>query len=239
MSSEQQIKKLKGHARALADELEWVILCYELIWPTTDRDFQKAFTRDKTRQPGFRIFQRGMARYCILGVSKLTYDDGIRNPTVRRLIINITRCGTDNLRAKLKERFARPIAPGGVPGRPPDEIDLATSTEMDKIEIDEGQLAFDDHISQLDQHWQWFSEHEIEFTDFRDRHLAHLDVVKTGDRYEPPEVFESFGWHLVVEAIDRLIEVAGLLSTLGNESRDYSRFRKQAKIDADNFWKTS
>ena len=127
MSIEQQIAKLQGHARALADELGWILQCFELVRPAIeDLDLQNEFSGLNNRKLGFHICRISMARYCILGITRLTYDRGPQNPTARRLIEVITWSCADHLHAKLKVRFAHPIAPGEVPGRPPNEVDLAT-----------------------------------------------------------------------------------------------------------------
>ena len=110
---------------------------------------------------------------------------------------------------------------------------------MDKIEIAENQQIFEDHLFQLNQQWLWFSEHETKFTNVRDKHLAHLDVSKVGDKYERTEV-ASLEWKLVVEALKRLIEITNLLAAiLGNESRDFDQFVRQAQRDANDFWQIS
>jgi hypothetical protein len=90
MSIEQQIDKLKGHACNLADELEWVIQCFELISPAVaDRELIDRFT-DPKRIIGFRICRRSMGRYTILGITRVTYDTKPQNPTVTRLVNQIT-----------------------------------------------------------------------------------------------------------------------------------------------------
>jgi AbiU2 len=236
MAYEQQIAKLKGHARAFVDELEWIIQCFELVQPTiNDQDLIKAFSRNK-RTLGFRIARRCVGRYCILGITRVTYDHGPKNPTAGKLIAAITCPGADRLREQLKAAFARPVRPGEILGRPPSELDRAASEEIDKNEIAKGRETFDDHISQLKEQWQWFSEHEPKFVDFRNKYVAHLEVSKSGEEYGPTEI-GPLKWGLAVQAVRRLIKVAQLLSAiLGNESRDFDQFESFAQTDARHFW---
>jgi hypothetical protein len=83
---EHQIKKLRGRALALADQLEWIIQCFGLVqFAFMDIDLETQFTGNN-RSLGFRILRIRMARYCILEIVKLTYDREPRNPTAGRLI---------------------------------------------------------------------------------------------------------------------------------------------------------
>jgi hypothetical protein len=236
MAYEQQIAKLKGYAIAFTDELEWIIQCFELVQPTImDLDLETEFMGNK-RRLGFRIFQRIVARDCVIGITRVTFDHGPKNPTARKIITALTCPGANQLREELKSAFARPFIPGEVPGRPLSELDLTAFEEMDKIETAGRQQTYDDHISQLKEHWKWFSEYETKFKDSRDKRLAHLDVSKFGDKYEPTEI-GSFGWNLVVEALRRLIEIAKLLSAiLGNPSRNFDQFESFAQETAKDFW---
>ena len=90
MACEQQIAELKGHAIAFVDELEWIIECAQLLQPTIkDRELINEFMANK-RMLGFRIFRRSVGRYCIIGITRLKYDRGSRNPTAGRLIAALT-----------------------------------------------------------------------------------------------------------------------------------------------------
>jgi AbiU2 len=232
MAYEQQIAKLKGHAIASVDELEWVIQCFELVQPAIkDRELISKFTGNK-RMMGFRIFRRSVGRDCIIGITRVTYDHGPKNPTAGRLIAALTCPGADYLREKLKDDFARPIVPGEAPGRPRSELDLAASEEINKMEIAQRRQTFDEHISKLKEQWTWFSEHKGKFVDFRNTRLAHLEVSASGD----PAEIASLEWDLAAEAIKRLIEIAKLLSAiLGNPSRDFDQFERFAQKDGKDF----
>jgi hypothetical protein len=147
--------------------------------------------------------------------------------------------GADDLRENLKVAFARPTAPGEVPGRPPSELDRTISEEMHKIEIAESQRTFEDHVSRLKEQWQWFTEHETKFTKLRDKRLAHRDVSISGDKYEPTEI-EPFEWRLAVEALGRLIGIVKHLSAiLGNESKDFDQLAGFAQQTAEDFRRVS
>jgi hypothetical protein len=139
---------------------------------------------------GFRVFRRCGGRYCILGIARLAYDKGSKNPSARKLIkaLTVRSTGADGLRKQLKADFSRPMLVGGVPGLPPSKLDLATSAELNKEEIRERQQTFDDRISQLENQWQWFKEHETKFVDFRNKRLAHLEVSKCEDHYGLTEI---------------------------------------------------
>jgi hypothetical protein len=236
MAYEQSIEKLKGHTRAFVEELEWIIQCSELVQPTIkDKDLISVFARNK-RTLGFHIFRRSVASYCIIGITRLTYDHGPKNPAAGKLIADITCRGADRLREELKSAFARPRPPGKVPGLTPSEQDLADSEDIDKIDIVKDRQTFDDKISQLKEQWDWFSEHETKFKDFRDKRVAHLEVSKHGGAYEPTEI-ESLKWDLAAQAVGRLITIAKLLSEiLENEGRDFDQFEKLARRDAKDFW---
>lgn len=117
---------------------------------------------------------------------------------------------------------------GEAPGRPRSELDLATSEEIDRIEMTEGQQAFDNYISLLEKQWQWSSEHEAKFVNFRNRRLAHLEVCKDEDLYGPTEI-QKLEWDIAVEAVGRLITIAQLLSAiLGNPGRDFAQSERLA-----------
>jgi hypothetical protein len=155
MAYEQQIAKLEKHAVAFAEELEWIIQCAELVRPTVKyRDLISEFTGNK-RMLGFRISRRSVARYCIIGITRLTYDREPQNPTAGNLIgaLTCTSTGADHLREKLKVAFKYPDA--------------------------QSHRTFDENISKLKDHWQWFREHETAFVGFRNERLAHLDMRKS------------------------------------------------------------
>jgi hypothetical protein len=94
MAYEQQIEKLKGHAIAFVDELEWIIQAFKLAEPTVKNEslFEKVTHRKSAM--GFRILRRSVGRYCILGLTRFTYDQGSKNPTARNLIEDLTSSGT-------------------------------------------------------------------------------------------------------------------------------------------------
>jgi hypothetical protein len=186
---------------------------------------------------GIPDFTGSVGRYCILGVTRLTYDQGSKNPTARNLIEDLTSSctGADELRKQLKANFARPIQPGPVPGRPT-EIDIESSKEIGRLDVAEKQREFDSYISQLKEQWQWFSEHESGFVKFRNKRLAHLELSKFEDQYGPTEI-EPVEWDLAAEAVGRLVQVASLASAiLENPGRDLDQTQWLAQNDAQDFW---
>jgi HEPN superfamily AbiU2-like protein len=107
------------------------------------------------------------------------------------------------------------------------------------LKIAEGRQTFDNYVSQLEEQWQWLSEHEPKFKDLRDKRLAHLDVSKHEDKYGPTQI-QPVEWDLALEALRRLIKIAKLLSAiLRTEGRDFEQFERLAKRDAKDFWQTS
>jgi hypothetical protein len=61
-------------------------------------------------------------------------------------------------------------------------------------------------------------------------------VSKFEDKYGPTEI-QPLEWNLAVEAIERLIIVASVLSEiLGDPGRDFGQFKRIAKRDAKHFW---
>jgi hypothetical protein len=239
MAYEQQIQKLKGHAIAFIEELEWIIQSFEVAEPMIkDKALFDKVIQAKSAM-GFRILRRSAGRYCILGLTRLTYDQGSKNPTARNLIKDLTcSCtGADGLRKQLKANFARPMRPGVVPGYPPTELDIKLSEEIDQLEVAENQQRFDNYISHLEEHWKWFSEHESKFVEFRNKRLAHLEVTKYEDGYGPTEI-EPVQWDLAVEALGRLIQVASFVSAiLENPGRDLDQTQWVAQKDAQDFWR--
>jgi hypothetical protein len=238
MVYEQQIQKLKGHAVAFVDELEWIIQSFAVAEPMIKNKalLDKVIQHKSTM--GFRVLRRSVGRYCIIGLTRLTYDKGSKNPTARNLINDLTcLCtGADGLRKQLKVNFARPVRPGVVPGYPPTELDIKLSEEIDQLEVAENQQLFEDYISRLEEHWKWFSEHESKFIEFRNKRVAHLEVTKYEDRYGPTEI-EPVEWDLAVEALGRLIQVAGYVSAiLENAGSDWNQTLWFAKKDAQDFW---
>jgi hypothetical protein len=89
------------------------------------------------RRLGFRSFQRIAARDCVTGITRVTFDHGRKNPTVRKIITALICSGANQLREELKSAFARPFTAAKVPGRPPTELDLTAFEEMDTIETAE------------------------------------------------------------------------------------------------------
>jgi hypothetical protein len=221
-------------ARVFVDELERIIQCFELVHPTIGDNNPISESIENKRKLGFRIIRRSVARYGILGVTRLTYDRERQSPTAGRLIAALLALvPTDS--AKNSKSFCSLHGTGKMRGHIPSALDIPSAEEIE-FEVAENRQIFDDNISQLKDKWQWFSEHETTFRNIRDKRIAHLEERKYEDRYGPTEV-QPLEWNLVGEALERLIEIAKFLSfVLGTESRDFDRFVRFAKTDAKDFW---
>jgi hypothetical protein len=123
--------KLKGHVLIFSEELRSLIQSFELLsLAAEDQKLLKKIS-GTNRARGFSVNRWSPIQECIIGITKLAYDAGPQNPTAARLIENILDPHADGLREKLKARFAVPIKPGLVPGRPPTKEDLAGRKEME------------------------------------------------------------------------------------------------------------
>ena len=194
MAYEQQIEKLRGHARAFVKDLEALIECYHLVdW--AEKNSIPVFFENK-RGLGFRIFRRSVGHYCFIGIARLAYDKGKKTPAAGILIAALTGPDADRLREELKARI---------------------------LKVAKAKQDFDAQISWLKDQWKWFSEHRTEFKDFRDKRLAHLEVSKIGDQYKPAEI-QKITWALAVEAVKRLSAIGGVLSMiLGIDVKDLTQ----------------
>ncbi|MBV8415865.1 MAG: hypothetical protein JO251_11720 [Verrucomicrobia bacterium] len=106
------------------------------------------------------------------------------------------------------------------------------------METAENERLFDGYISQLKEHWQMVQRIRIQFVDFRNKRLAHLEVSKYEDHYGPTEI-QPLEWDSAVEALGRLIQVAGLVSAiLQNPGRDLDQAQCLAQKDAQDFWQS-
>jgi hypothetical protein len=60
------------------------------------------------------------------------------------------------------------------------EVEFWASVEQqDASELRE---AFDRYLPELKGHWDWFESHKTKFLDFRDKLIAHLDVILVGEK---------------------------------------------------------
>src|SRR5262245_42600299 len=102
MGIEQQIEKLKGHAVAFVDELEWIIQCFKLVEPAIRNTALIGEIMRHKGTRGFRVLRLSVGRYCILGLTRLTYDQGANNPTVGNFIeaLVCSYHGADQLRVR-------------------------------------------------------------------------------------------------------------------------------------------
>src|SRR5260221_11448444 len=104
----------------------------------------------------FEILRWNLVRQCIIGINKLVYDIEPQNPTAGRLIGAIITA-PQALRDKLKAVFSVPIkaAPSMLGETTAEE---AIWEEIEKMETQELQQAFDQYLPQLEEQWEWFIE---------------------------------------------------------------------------------
>jgi hypothetical protein len=143
MCSDQQIEKLKGHVLIFSEELRSLIQSFELLFPTAENEELLQKISGTKRARGFSVNRWSLIQECLIGITKLTYDQGSQNPTAGNLIEKILDLQAEGLRQKLKAVFAVPIKPGLVPGRPATKDDLAFREEMERREVEELKQAFE------------------------------------------------------------------------------------------------
>jgi hypothetical protein len=177
VSFDQQIEKLKGHVLIFSEELQSLIQSFELLLLMAEDQQLLQKVSGSKRARGFSVNRWSLIQECVIGITKLTYDQDSQNPTARRLIEPIVDPRAEGLRKKLKTLFAVPIKPGLVPGRPPTKDDLAFAREIERMEVEELKQAFNQDLSELEEEWKWFKNHEKKFKDLRDQKLAHIDVA--------------------------------------------------------------
>ena len=86
MSIEQRIAKLKGHVLIFSQEFRGLIECFEMLVPVAEnRELLKKISKTR-RAPGVGTVRWSLVQICILGITKLAYDNGSRNPTAATLI---------------------------------------------------------------------------------------------------------------------------------------------------------
>jgi AbiU2 len=236
MNPAQQIAKLKGHVLIFSNELRSLIQSFELLFLAAENQELHQKISGTKQARGFSVNRWSLIQECIIGITKLAYDQGSQNPTAGNLIEIILNPQAVGLREKLKTRFAVPIRSGLVPGRPPTKDDLALDEAIEKKDIEDLNQAFEQHLLDLAKEWQWFDKHQDKFKKLRDRRLAHVDVAKAGETYElkgasGPE------WKVVKEAVQRLIRITELLLTiLHNKDEGFDQFVELARRDARDYW---
>jgi hypothetical protein len=108
MSNGQQLDKLKGHALIFSEEFRGLILNFEMLSPIAEnQQLLKTFSGSK-RANGLQIVRWSLIQECIIGITKLAYDSGSKNPTAGKLIEAILNLPSTTL-DKLKDGFSVPI----------------------------------------------------------------------------------------------------------------------------------
>ncbi len=220
MSNDQQIDKLKGYALIFSHEFRDLIESFEMLVPVAEnRELLRKLSESK-RKPGIGIVRWSLVQTCIIGITKLAYAP------------------SQPLRDKLKAAFSIPIKAAPVLGDTPTEEDLEFWKEIEKIELKELQQDFDRYLPQLEEQWQWFSQHEEAFKDLRDKRFAHIDVSLIDQEYKLREV-EPPPWQTMKEAVERLIQVADILLTiLHQKDEGFKQDVAIARKAAADFWET-
>jgi hypothetical protein len=86
VSFDQQIGKLKGHVLIFSEELRSLIQSFELLFLMAEDQALLQKISGTKRARGFSVNRWSLIQECIIGITKLTYDQGSQNPTAGRLI---------------------------------------------------------------------------------------------------------------------------------------------------------
>jgi hypothetical protein len=239
MSIDQRIAKLKGHVLIFSEECRDLIETFEILVPIAqDRELLKRISKTK-RKSGLGVVRWSLVRTCIIGITKLAYDDGSQNPTAGKLIEAIIDPRSQPLRDKLKDAFSIPIRPALNPGDSWTEEDPEAWKEIEKIEVQELRQSFDQYLPELERQWEWFRQHQEAFRELRDKRFAHIDVNLINQEYKLSEV-EPPSWRTMKEAVGRLIQVAEILLTiLHQKDESFEQAVKIARQIAADFWEIS
>jgi hypothetical protein len=185
---------------------------------------------------GLLVIRWSMIQECVLGVTRLVYDEGKQNPTIGNMIEAIRNPPSAPLWERLKTVFAVPIKPTPPMDRSWSDAELKMWAEVEKQETEELRQAFDRYLPKLQEEWDWFESHRNPFKDLRDKRIAHLDTSKVGNDYVPKGV-KGPEWGDIKKAIQRLINVAEILLTiLHQKDESFGQFVEIAKRDARAFW---
>jgi hypothetical protein len=150
MSIDHRLAKLKGHAIIFSREFRDIIENFEMLAPVAEnRELPKNLSETK-RKPGIGIVRWSLVQTCIIGITKLAYDQASQNPSVRNLIEDILDPPSQTLRDKLKYAFSIAIKPALIPGDTPTEEVSAFWKEIERIEVQELQQDFDRYLPQLE-----------------------------------------------------------------------------------------
>ncbi len=236
MSIEQRIAKLKGHVLIFSQEFRGLIESFEMLVPVAEnRELLKKISKTG-RAPGVGIVRWSLVQTCIIGITKLAYDNGSRNPTAGTLIEAIADPPSQSLREMLKDAFSIPIKPAVIRGDSSTAEDLAVWREIEKMEVQELRHSFEQYLPELENQWQWFSQHEEAFKELRDKRFAHVDVTLINGEYKLYEV-EPPAWSTVKEAVQRLVRLAEILLTiLHQKDESFGQAIEIARKEAADFW---
>jgi hypothetical protein len=152
MSIDQQIDKLKGHSRILSQEFRDLIESFSMLLPMNENQDLICRVSKTKRARGFEILRWNLTQQCIIGINKLVYDTGARNPTAGNLI-ELFLNAPEGMRDKLKAVFSVPIKsdPLIYISEEEEKEQAAVWEEIEKIEIRELQKIFDACLPKLNQ----------------------------------------------------------------------------------------
>jgi hypothetical protein len=236
MSLDQQVAKLKGHVCVFSEELRSLIQTREmLLLAAEDVDLLSRYSGTKQAR-GFLVLRWSMIQECVIGITKLAYDQYPQSPTVDQMLGTILAPRATTLRDRLKADYAIPIKPAPPFGHnwTPEETQMWA--EAERLEAEELRNEFDRNLERLEEQQRWFASQRSAFKDLRDKRLAHLDTSKIDQSYVLEKVVGP-EWGVIKEAVQRLIEVVELLLViLHRKDESFGQFERIARQDAYDFW---
>lgn len=160
MGNEQQLEKLKGHVLIFSEEFRDLIETFQMLVPIAQPGaVLKKFSATKQAR-GLLVIRWSLMQECIIGITKLAYDDGSQNPTAGRLIENLFSLPKEGVREKLRDAFSVPIRAVLVSDREESEQDLKIWQDIEQLEMQKLRQAFDEYLPQLEREWDWLRQHK-------------------------------------------------------------------------------
>jgi Asp-tRNA(Asn)/Glu-tRNA(Gln) amidotransferase A subunit family amidase len=232
MSNDQQLENLKRNVLIFTDELRDLILVLEMLVPIAeDTELLKKFSGTK-QAFGVETIRGSFIQECIIGITKLTYDDKSQNPTAKTLIKGIATLPSDLL-AELKDAFSVPIQAANWPVT---EADAQILAEIEQKDAEKLRWDFDQYWLELKKEWAWFEEHRNTFLKLRDKRFAHVDVQLVDQQYHLNEI-KWPEWNTIKDAVRRLVRIAeALLTILHRKDESFGQATKIAQRIAADFW---
>ena len=233
MNAQAQIRKYKGHVELFANELRRLIESFKLLVPIAENaELLKQFRGNK-KSRCVLILRDDLIRCCVLGITKLTYDQQKNNPTAGNLIGALLDPKHGHVRSLLKDDFSVPIK---LSPAPTEAWEIEIWKREDEKEARKLRAAFDRYLRKLQERRDWFDSKKTEFLDLRDKVIAHLDPILVGDKYELRKLTGPT-WGVMKQAVKGLIDVAEiLLVILHRKGGGFGHDLKLARENARAFW---